>query len=336
MALQWKSGGGADLPNGGTTGQALVKKSDANQDVEWGNVAGSSIQVDTMPEASRTELGHIYQYVGATNQDYKNGYFYECISDGQDPATYSWVEKNVQYTPSGILPAGGTTAQALVKASDADDDTKWSDVPTSDWLTNKTLAPTGWGVATSGTLNFTNVPTGDTTQTVDVSEFGFTSPDDYSVSTIISSPGSAFNTQTSKITNKTATSFDFVNKNTLDQRANVDWDYTITAKGYGGTHFLDNTGIPEGGKLLQILEKSSESTDGVVRWANDTGKMLVSPTYEWGFVENEVPLKAVRAGYGGGVGDDYIRFFFNKGGVLQNKSNIMYINENFDIMTGGQ
>lgn len=34
------SGGG--LPDGGTTGQALVKKSDADQDVEWANVGGGS------------------------------------------------------------------------------------------------------------------------------------------------------------------------------------------------------------------------------------------------------------------------------------------------------
>lgn len=42
MALQWKSGGGTDLPDGGTTGQALVKKSNANQDVEWGDAAGKT------------------------------------------------------------------------------------------------------------------------------------------------------------------------------------------------------------------------------------------------------------------------------------------------------
>lgn len=36
-------GGSADLPSGGTTGQALVKRSNADGDVEWGNV---SVEVD--------------------------------------------------------------------------------------------------------------------------------------------------------------------------------------------------------------------------------------------------------------------------------------------------
>lgn len=56
---------------------------------------GSSIQVDTMPIASVDELGKIYEFIGSTGT-YVNGYFYECVSDEQDPPTYSWVQKNVQ------------------------------------------------------------------------------------------------------------------------------------------------------------------------------------------------------------------------------------------------
>lgn len=61
---------------------------------ELGN-GGSSIQVDTMPIASVDELGKIYQFIGSTGT-YVNGYFYECVSDEQNPPTYSWVQKNVQ------------------------------------------------------------------------------------------------------------------------------------------------------------------------------------------------------------------------------------------------
>ena len=56
---------------------------------------GSSIQVDTMPIASVNELGKIYEFIGSTGT-YVNGYFYECVSDGEPTPTYSWVQKNVQ------------------------------------------------------------------------------------------------------------------------------------------------------------------------------------------------------------------------------------------------
>lgn len=59
---------------------------------------GESIQVNVLPEASADELGKVYQYIGSddvSNNLYHN-FFYECVSDGQDPATYSWVQKDVQ------------------------------------------------------------------------------------------------------------------------------------------------------------------------------------------------------------------------------------------------
>lgn len=62
------------------------------------------IQVSALPTASADELGNIYQYVGATDANYTNGYFYKCVSDGQSPATYSWAQVNVQ--PGSALAAG--------------------------------------------------------------------------------------------------------------------------------------------------------------------------------------------------------------------------------------
>ena len=61
---------------------------------ELGN-GGSSIQVDTMPIASVDAFGKIYEFIGSTGT-YVNGYFYECVSDGEPTPTYSWVQKNVQ------------------------------------------------------------------------------------------------------------------------------------------------------------------------------------------------------------------------------------------------
>ena len=55
-----------------------------------------------MPSASASELGNIFMYIGTTNANYTHGYVYECVSDGGDPAVYSWIRTNVQpITESG-------------------------------------------------------------------------------------------------------------------------------------------------------------------------------------------------------------------------------------------
>lgn len=49
---------------------------------------GQVVQIATLPTASADNLGKIYEYVGATTQDYTNGVFYKCVFDGT--STYSW------------------------------------------------------------------------------------------------------------------------------------------------------------------------------------------------------------------------------------------------------
>lgn len=63
----------------------------------------SDNQITSLPTASEEELGNIYQYVGTTNSSYTNGYFYKCVSDGQNPATYSWERISVQPEVSGSV-----------------------------------------------------------------------------------------------------------------------------------------------------------------------------------------------------------------------------------------
>lgn len=53
---------------------------------------GDTIQVSSMPVASESELGNVYQYIGSTTLVYTHGYFYECVSDGAGTPTYSWEE----------------------------------------------------------------------------------------------------------------------------------------------------------------------------------------------------------------------------------------------------
>ena len=55
-------------------------------------VGGKSetIQVDQLPIGSATELGKVYQYIGASTSTLVHGHFYECFSNGATPPVYSW------------------------------------------------------------------------------------------------------------------------------------------------------------------------------------------------------------------------------------------------------
>jgi len=53
------------------------------------------MQYAVVPNATSSIVGKIIQYTGATTESYTNGYFYQCVSDGNNPATYSWTNINV-------------------------------------------------------------------------------------------------------------------------------------------------------------------------------------------------------------------------------------------------
>ena len=63
--------------------------------------SAESIQVSTIPTADSTQLNKIYQYIGATDTNYTNGYFYKCTFDGTN---YQWVNIPTQdsYTKAEI------------------------------------------------------------------------------------------------------------------------------------------------------------------------------------------------------------------------------------------
>ena len=69
------------------------------------------IQYSIMPTASISNLGDIIQYTGTTNSTYTNGYFYKCVSDGQEPVTYSWEEVEVQASSGGSSYTAGTNIE---------------------------------------------------------------------------------------------------------------------------------------------------------------------------------------------------------------------------------
>ena len=59
------------------------------------------LQYSTLPTASAELEGKIFEYTGATGGGLTHGYFYECVSDGENPATYSWQQTNVQPSSGG-------------------------------------------------------------------------------------------------------------------------------------------------------------------------------------------------------------------------------------------
>lgn len=55
------------------------------------------IQYSDMPDASASNLGKIYQYVGETDSQYINGITYKCVSDDAASPTYSWQMMNIPH-----------------------------------------------------------------------------------------------------------------------------------------------------------------------------------------------------------------------------------------------
>lgn len=117
-----------------------------------------AIQTSTMPTASADELGKVYQFVGATDANYTNGYFYKCVSDGQNPATYSWVQTNVQPAPSGLPSQTGNSGKFLTTDGT---DASWSDKPLVNTATSpSSLTILGTPVTTSYYSGIINVGVG--------------------------------------------------------------------------------------------------------------------------------------------------------------------------------
>lgn len=90
----------------------VVASSDTHSGIVMNTTKSQYIQYSTMPTAGVDYVGKIVQYIGATDANYTNGYFYKCVSDGQDPATYSWEAVEVQAGGSGVTSATASLAVA--------------------------------------------------------------------------------------------------------------------------------------------------------------------------------------------------------------------------------
>lgn len=131
-------GEGAALPAGGTTGQALVKASEADGDVVWddlpdaeplppGGTTGQAL-VKASEVDGDAEWGDIAEVPGGgtTGQ--------ALVKTGDSDGQVGWDDL------PDALPPGGTTGQALVKASEADGDAEWGDIESG----GTTARQAGW------------------------------------------------------------------------------------------------------------------------------------------------------------------------------------------------
>lgn len=114
------------LPGGGTTGQALVKASDKDNDVSWGLPNG------VVPTGGKD--GQVLKKTSATDYamawEDEPGGLPTGGTAGQVLVKDSTVNYDVSWgNPTGTLPTGGTTGQVLKKTSGTNYAVGWADAP---------------------------------------------------------------------------------------------------------------------------------------------------------------------------------------------------------------
>lgn len=122
--VSMQGGGGGVTSVNGKTGVVVLGAGDVN----------AAPQYSSIPTASADNLGDIVQFAGTTDANYTNGYFYKCVSDGQEPATYSWSQVSVQPTPSGLPDQTGNAGKVLT-----------TDGTDASWTTPTTITFRTWG-----------------------------------------------------------------------------------------------------------------------------------------------------------------------------------------------
>lgn len=75
-----------------------------------GGGGGQQIQVEELPTASAALEGTILQYVGADDEPFFNGFFYECIDNS---GSYVWEQKDVQPFEDSTLESSVTSNMAV-------------------------------------------------------------------------------------------------------------------------------------------------------------------------------------------------------------------------------
>ena len=116
-------GGGSSLPDGGTTGQALVKKSNTDQDVEWSSIEAlpsGGTQGQVLTKKSSTDGDADWEDIEALPSG---------GTTGQVLTKKSSTDGDAEWSDVDALPSGGTQGQVLTKQSSTDGDADWNNLP---------------------------------------------------------------------------------------------------------------------------------------------------------------------------------------------------------------
>ena len=131
----------------------------ANKLVYKGHSIGETTQVSIMPTATADNSGAIVQYVGATNANYINGYFYKCVSDGGVTPAYSWEKIQVS--------DGGDTIQVETLPTASADELgniyEFVGTTTANYINGRFYRCISGGTPTTPTYSWEEVDLGDGT-----------------------------------------------------------------------------------------------------------------------------------------------------------------------------
>lgn len=120
----YMTGGGSSLPEGGTTGQVLTKKSNVSGDAEWQDVDG-------LPSGGTTGQALIKKSSSDGDADWEDiNALPSGGTQGQVLKKKSNTSGDVEWANDEALPSGGTIGQFLKKNSSTLGDASWADLPT--------------------------------------------------------------------------------------------------------------------------------------------------------------------------------------------------------------
>lgn len=120
---------------------------DSDGTIPADRLVNSINKYSTMPTAASTNEGWIVQFTGTTDSTYTHGRLYECVSDGGNPATYSWTE--VSMGGSSLPSQTGNAGKFLT--------TDGTDASWGDALVNKATGTNSLSIGNTSSAHGNNI-----------------------------------------------------------------------------------------------------------------------------------------------------------------------------------
>lgn len=120
---------GEGLASGGTTGQVLKKRSNADYDTEWANESGTVLSVNGKTGSVVLDADDVGALPDDTPIPSKTS---DLVNDSGYITSAPVASVDGKTGDVSVLPSGGTTGQALVKSSGTDYATEWDSISAED------------------------------------------------------------------------------------------------------------------------------------------------------------------------------------------------------------